>query len=121
MENRLYTRDNCLYIIMPGEVDQYFCEKMRAGTDEFLRDPLVDTVVFDFTNVRMMDSSGIGFIAGRYQKISCVGGKTVILNATDRIKKIIVMSGLKQMVMFQNASKQEKAVKKEIYETEIGD
>ena len=45
-----------------------------------------------------MDSSGIGVIIGRYRKISCFGGKVYAINADSRIRRILLFSGLQDIV-----------------------
>ena len=45
-----------------------------------------------------MDSSGIGVLAGRYRKISCFGGKVYVIHANRRIRKILEMSGIGDIV-----------------------
>lgn len=49
-----------------------------------------------------MDSSGIGIILGRYKKISCFGGKVYAINADNRIRRILLMSGLQNIVEIVN-------------------
>ena len=58
----------------------------------------VNDVVFDFSETKFMDSSGIGVLAGRYRKISCFGGKVYVIHADERIRKILQMSGLTDLV-----------------------
>lgn len=58
----------------------------------------VSDVVFDFSDTKFMDSSGIGVLAGRYRKISCFGGKVYVIHADERIRKILHMSGLTDLV-----------------------
>ena len=66
--------------------------------DEYLLDHKAQNVIFDFENTRFMDSSGIGLIVGRYKKVSCFGGKIVAMHVNARIQKILLMSGLKDMI-----------------------
>ena len=55
-------------------------------------------LIFDFTGMTFMDSSGIGVIMGRYKKVCCFGGKVYAIHTNERIKKIIRMSGLQNIV-----------------------
>ena len=61
-------------------------------------DEKVGNVVFDFERTTFMDSSGIGIIVGRYKKISCFGGKVFAINADNRIRRILLLSGLHKIV-----------------------
>ena len=49
-------------------------------------------------DTKFMDSSGIGVLAGRYRKISCFGGKVYVIHANRRIRKILEMSGIGDIV-----------------------
>lgn len=98
MEKRVYIRDNYLMILMPREVDHYASEELRRQADRLMEDERVGHVVFDFSETDFMDSSGIGVIMGRYQKIACFGGKVIAVHVNDRIKRIIDMSGLHRFV-----------------------
>mgnify|MGYP000252399607 FL=1 len=61
-------------------------------------DNSVSHIVFDFSDTKFMDSSGIGVLAGRYRKISCFGGKVYVIHANRRIRKILEMSGIGDIV-----------------------
>ena len=61
-------------------------------------DNSVSHIVFDFSDTEFMDSSGIGVLAGRYRKISCFGGKVYVIHANRRIRKILEMSGIGDIV-----------------------
>ena len=55
-------------------------------------------VVFDFERTTFMDSSGIGIIVGRYKKIACFGGKVYAINTDNRIRRVLMLSGLHNVV-----------------------
>lgn len=44
-----------------------------------------------------MDSSGIGFIIGRYTQLKKRGGKIIICEMNEVIERIFVLSGLKRI------------------------
>lgn len=98
MEEMFEVKDDCLKITMPEEMDHHKAERIREGADEYLLLGKVQHVVFDFSQTRFMDSSGIGVIAGRYRKVSSYGGKVLAVHANSRIRRIIKMSGLKDMI-----------------------
>ena len=41
-----------------------------------------------------MDSSGIGFIIGRYNYLKKVNGSIVLCNMNDQIRRLVMLSGL---------------------------
>ena len=79
-------------------MDHYKSEIIRQEADEFLKNPKVEHIVFDFADTDFMDSSGIGVIVGRYQKIACFGGRVIAIHASERIKRIILMSGMQRFI-----------------------
>ncbi|MGN0245213.1 MAG: anti-sigma factor antagonist [Lachnospiraceae bacterium] len=98
MEEMYAVKDNCLFVMMPKEMDHHKADAIRMKIDEYLLDNKAQNVIFDFENTRFMDSSGIGLIVGRYKKVSCFGGKIVAMHVNARIQKILLMSGLKDMI-----------------------
>ncbi len=98
MEEMYAVKDNCLFVMMPKEMDHHKADTIRMKIDEYLLDHKAQNVIFDFENTRFMDSSGIGLIVGRYKKVSCFGGKIVAMHVNARIQKILLMSGLKDMI-----------------------
>lgn len=98
MEEKFQIVDNFLVVKVPEELDHHQAAYVRQYTDKYLLDERVEHVVFDFENTKFMDSSGIGMIVGRYKKVSCFGGKILIANAGERIRKILLLSGLEDMI-----------------------
>ena len=98
MEEMYAVKDNCLFVMMPKEMDHHKVDAIRMKIDDDLLDHRAQNVIFDFENTRFMDSSGIGLIVGRYKKVSCFGGKIVAMHVNARIQKILLMSGLKDMI-----------------------
>ena len=84
--------DNCLMIKLPEEIDHHKSAYISENADSYILKNEVNHVVFDFEDTRFMDSSGIGIILGRYQKISCFGGKVFAIHADRQIKRILHMS-----------------------------
>ena len=98
MEEQMSVYENCLMIKMPKEVDHFKAEQIRQDADKYLQDTKVEHIVFDFSSTEFMDSSGIGVIAGRYQKVACFGGRVVAIHVSNRVKRILCMSGLQNLV-----------------------
>ena len=86
--------DRYLMVKMPEEIDHHRSNDISRQADFYILKEQVDNIVFDFEDTRIMDSSGIGIIVGRYQKIACFGGKVFAIHADRQIKRILHMSGL---------------------------
>lgn len=80
------------------ELDHHITNQVRDEIDEILLSKPVKHIIFDFKNIRFMDSSGIGVIIGRYKKICNDGGKVSIINANDRVKKVFDLSGMNKII-----------------------
>ena len=91
-------RENCLLIRLPEEIDHHNVKEIRRFADHYLLDERVEQVVFDFGKTVFMDSSGIGLIAGRNEKIAYLGGRTLVVNANDRIRKLLRIAGLEEKI-----------------------
>ena len=98
MEGRLQMIENYLMIRLPEEIDHHQAAKISKAADGYIIKEPVKHIVFDFEDTRLMDSSGVGLIVGRYKKIVCFGGKVYAVNADERIRRIIGLSGLKNIL-----------------------
>ena len=94
--------DNYLMIRLPDEIDHHKSVNISAKADRYILSKKVGNVVFDFERTTFMDSSSIRIILGRYKKISCFGGKVYAINADNRIRRILLMSGLQNIVEIVN-------------------
>jgi stage II sporulation protein AA (anti-sigma F factor antagonist) len=52
-------------------------------------------LVLDLSDVKFMDSSGIGLIIGRYNLIKLLDAKMKVVNATENIRRLIELSNIK--------------------------
>ena len=98
MEEDYKIIDHYLMIRLPEEIDHHSCSVICRRADHMMLDNSVSHIVFDFSDTKFMDSSGIGVLAGRYRKISCFGGKVYVIHANRRIRKILEMSGIGDIV-----------------------
>lgn len=98
MEEEFKIIDNYLMIRLPDEIDHHRSVDISRKADKYIMSEKVGNVVFDFERTTFMDSSGIGVIVGRYKKISCFGGKVFAINTDNRIRRILLLSGLHNIV-----------------------
>lgn len=98
MEQQVSIQDNYLWIRMPAEMDHNMADSIRKEADARMIQEAVENIVFDFSKTQFMDSSGIGFIVGRYKRIQCLGGKVIVVHASRRIQKMLYMAGLREFV-----------------------
>lgn len=91
-------RRQTLTVRLESELDHHAAAGMRDQLDRLIRDRRVQHLVLDLKKLRFMDSSGIGFIIGRYKLMARRGGSIAVINADRRMDKIFEMAGLYQLV-----------------------
>lgn len=91
-------RGSTLIIAFAGELDHHFAEYARNKIDSELLKATTKNVVFDFTGLSFMDSSGIGVIVGRYANIIKLGGRTAIICKNPKICRILEISGILKLM-----------------------
>ena len=101
MSVELNCKDGCLTAKLSGELDHHAAAEIRVKLDGELERTTPALLIFDFGKVSFMDSSGIGLILGRARLISSWGGKIIAVNTSDRIRKIITLSGLGSVIRQQ--------------------
>ena len=104
MESEYLNKEKILLLKITEEIDHHAVEKIRRKADFEIEKHIPRKVVFDFTNVTFMDSAGIGLILGRYKSISSLGGSLEVINATETVNKILIMSGINKII---NINKEE--------------
>ncbi|MTI70918.1 MAG: anti-sigma F factor antagonist [Firmicutes bacterium] len=87
-----------LIIDFNGELDHHTASDIRKQVDELYSEKMLHNIILDLDNLNFMDSSGIGLIMGRYKTVSQNGGKVCLINANNRIQKILKMSGILKIV-----------------------
>ncbi len=87
-----------LFVTVSGEIDHHNSAVIRESIDIELKCGGIQQLIFDFSSLEFMDSSGIGVIMGRYRLISSMGGTVSVIGAAPYIEKILRLSGLEKIV-----------------------
>jgi stage II sporulation protein AA (anti-sigma F factor antagonist) len=85
---------DALIVRLEGELDHHHAEEIRDSLDKQLEDPSIRHLILDLSNLRFMDSSGIGVFIGRYKTINKRGGQVCITNVNPQLGRILDVSGL---------------------------
>lgn len=101
MEINFYITGDTLVTSLAGEIDHYSAEKVRNDIDDEMKLYHAKNLIIDFSGVTFMDSSGVGMVLGRYNKVKALGGKVVILNANRLVKQILDMSGVFTLMEYE--------------------
>lgn len=91
--------ENTLYIFLSGELDEYSAPAARRQADEAIdANAACERAVFDLSGVRFMDSTGIGFLIGRYKKLKRSSTPMYIQSPDLAADKILSMSGIYSLI-----------------------
>lgn len=86
--------DDILIADLDGELDHHTSAIIREEIDKTVDAFHSRHLIFNFGKVTFMDSSGIGVIMGRYNKISQLGGRLVVTGCNEYIDRILDMAGI---------------------------
>ena len=86
--------DDILIANLDGELDHHSSTVVREEIDKTVDAFHSKHLIFNFEKVTFMDSSGIGVIMGRYNKISHLEGKLIITGCSEYIDRILDMAGI---------------------------
>ena len=69
---------------LTGEIDHHAAQALRREIDA-----QIELLTMDFSGVTFMDSSGVGLILGRGRQMSGLGGRLVVQNAPDTVRRML--------------------------------
>lgn len=98
-----------LIVTVSGELDHHIAAKLRTKIDSMLGGE-VKNIIFDFSELVFMDSSGVGMIMGRYKAVQKAGGSVIVAAARPQVERILKISGLMNIVRVEKSVGQ--AIKK---------
>mgnify|MGYP003561162577 FL=1 len=80
------------------ELDHHMAGQISRVVDLQIEKGSVRTLIFDFSGITFMDSSGIGMVMGRHRKMNFLGGRTYVTGIGDGVDRIFQMSGLYRII-----------------------
>ena len=87
-----------LVVNIYGDVDHSNAISIRKEIDEAIKSREITDLLFNFSNLEFMDSSGIGMILGRYKILLSLDGRVYIAEPNECVRKIINVSGLHKII-----------------------
>ncbi len=90
-------RQKTLIVSVTGDIDQHNASSIREQIDLKISHENVRKIVFDFSDLDFMDSSGIGIIIGRYKLMSAINGEVCIVANKPTLRKLLELSGVKRI------------------------
>lgn len=94
-----YLKDKQLYINLSGEMDECSAQDARTKCDQLIEEnPNVKKVIINLSSIDFMDSTGIGFLIGRYKKAHRLSLPLYIENPNFAADKILNLSGIYSLI-----------------------
>ena len=94
-----YLRNGTLYISLSGEMDECSSQNARTRCDKLIEDNLnAKRIVINLSEVAFMDSTGIGFLIGRYKKANRLSIPLYVEKPNFAADKILNLSGIYSLI-----------------------
>lgn len=87
-----------LTIAVSGEIDHHNAGALRLEADDAIQMNSASVVRIDFNDVTFMDSSGIGFVLGRYRVAESYGSSVEVINLSGRLYSMMKLAGLEKLM-----------------------
>jgi stage II sporulation protein AA (anti-sigma F factor antagonist) len=94
----LKVENNILVVYLDGELDHHSAEEVREDIDSAIDSKNIKNLIFELSNMKFMDSSGIGVVIGRYKKIDNLGGKVGVVISNPHVDRIFQMAGIYKII-----------------------
>ena len=97
MDTYLDCNGDTMIVRLKGELDQHYAAGLRTDIDNQAARLGVRKIVFDFTRVGFMDSSGIALIIGRAEICRSYGGRVEISGLCGTMRRVVMLSGIQRI------------------------
>ena len=92
-------QEGVLFLLLEGELDAHTAGQLRREADyQIDAHAAAEKAVFDLSKVSFMDSTGIGFLIGRYKKLKRYGIPSYISKVNLETDKILSLSGVYSLI-----------------------
>ena len=98
MEVLLNVSGKTLIASVAGDIDHHCAAQVREKIDRAIERDNIKNIIFDFSKVSFMDSSGIGMVIGRYKLVERRSGTAAICAMSKEVKRIFDISGLGKII-----------------------
>ncbi len=98
MQVRIKQYEKLFVVQIQGELDHHSAPALAKRLDALLSQHAVEELRLDLKTLSFMDSSGIGVLLGRYNRLHAKGGILSVCNPNATIDRIFRLSGLYQIV-----------------------
>ena len=95
--SRRYSRDT-VELSVAGRLDGYWSDHLASALDEEIRLGR-HHLLLDLSDVVFLSSAGIGVLMKSYNELESIRGSLSIWKASERVRKVIEICGLDQMLL----------------------
>ena len=99
-----------LIVHRPGELDHHSVRTLPQDIELLFGEYEIRRIIFDFSAVTFMDSSGIGAVLGRYKRMCERDGDITLYGMNRRTRKLLEMAGVGKLAAMYE--KKEEALKR---------
>ena len=90
-------------LTVTGRLDGYWADHLASALDEEIRQGS-HHVLLDLSQVVFLSSAGIGVLVRFYQQLKNIQGSLSVSKASERVRKVIQISGLKEVLLAKTAA-----------------
>ncbi|MEG1743002.1 MAG: anti-sigma factor antagonist [Clostridia bacterium] len=90
--------DGTMTVKLCGEMDHHSAKTLRTEIDAIIEVSRPLSLILDASKINFCDSSGLGFIMGRYKKITTYGGTLILKNPSISTQKILIIAGMDKLI-----------------------
>ncbi len=98
MELICKTTGRALVATLRGELDHHNASRVREELESRIASSGMRNLIFDLSQLRFMDSSGLGILIGRYKMVSALGGQTRIAAPTKEADRLLALAGIYKII-----------------------
>lgn len=97
----VYVKHDMLVLRLKGELDDVSVGDLRLRISNYIDEYKIKHLVINLEKLEFLDSSGIGFIIGRYHQLKKRNGDVSLCNVPYKMERIINLSGLTKICMIR--------------------
>ena len=90
--------NNEIVVRFHGELDEYGAGQIKDAIDDIIASHHARAFVFDMSDVPFVDSTGLGFLLGRYKKLRAKRQELLLKNVCPQVDKVFKTSGVYSFV-----------------------
>ena len=105
MNLQIELKNGVMTALIGGELDHHTAGLLREQIDTAAEKVRPKLLRLDFTEVPLMDSSGIGLIPVRVRKASGWGGQVALAGLAPQLRKMAELSGVASLAVIEKKTK----------------